>query len=255
MSRHDSAADARVPMDVPWGAMLMLVVLAVLFGGLARLGAQPLSLELYGALEYTRMADLDAAVQPALQEGFFSVESQAIQTAVGQLPWVATVRTERLWPDRLAMHVKEHTPVAQLADGGVLTAAGSKLDVPTPEDLALPVVRSHPSRLADMVVVLREMAAGCAGCRVERLILRPGNQLALHLNWDGQSVAVELGRPDWERALHRLTTHALPVLRPRLADVRSIDMRHRHAYAVQWQPAADSSDTTSALPFILERQA
>ena len=221
--------------EFPWGAAAIIVVLAVLFGGLARLGAQPLRLELYGSLQHTDVAALSATLEPLLQEGFFAADAEAIAQAIEGQGWVRDMESERLWPNRLAVRVQEHVPLALVETGGVLMADGSVID--SPFDAALPRVRSTPQRLKEIAGVMQLVAERCADCELQRLELREGNQLRLTLAWDGQAVDVELGRPDWAAALRRLTEHALPELRSQLPQVAVIDMRHRHAYAVRWRPS------------------
>ncbi len=218
--------------EFPWGGVSILVVLAILFGGLARLGAQPLRLELYGDLQRTEGGAIAAQLRPVLEKGFFAASSDQIHDELATLPWVADTQAEFLWPDRLALRVQEHQPIALIESGGVLTEDGTIIAA-TAKD-ALPVVRGTQHRAKDIAEVLRLVKEACGDCALQGLEMRGGNQLQLQLSWAGHAVLVELGRPDWRDALERLTTYALPVLQPQLARVKAIDMRYRHAYAVRW---------------------
>lgn len=218
--------------EFPWGGVSILIVLAILFGGLARLGAQPLRLELYGDLQRTDAGFVAAQLQPALQGGFFAVSSTEVQEQLRGVPWVESAQAEFLWPDRVALHIQEHTPLAAIDGGGVLTEAGTIIAVDAPD--SLPVVRGTQRRTQDIAEVLRLVQDACADCAVRGLEMRGGQQLRLQLTWAEHELRVELGRPDWRDAMERLTTYALPALRERLASVDTIDMRHRHAFAVRW---------------------
>lgn len=218
--------------EFPWGGVSILIVLAILFGGLARLGAQPLQLELYGDLQRSEAGAITAELRPALQAGFFAASSAEVRAQLAEVPWVEAAQTEFLWPDRLALHITEHTPLAAIEGGGVITKAGTIIDVPAPG--GLPIVRGTQHRTQDIAEVLRLVQEACADCAVRGLEIRGGQQLRLQLTWADHALRVELGRPDWRDAMARLTNHALPALREQLARVETIDMRYRHAYAVRW---------------------
>lgn len=227
----------------PWGAAAIVVLLAVLIGGLVRQGAEPLRLELYGDFTRSGAPAIADALEQARQGGFFATSAAQVEAALDTLPWVAGADIEFLWPDRLALRLREHAPLANLAAGGVLSRQGTVLAVPALP--ALPTVSATPGRLDEIAALLREVGGACAGCAVHGLTLRAGNQLALSLGWaPAQRVDVELGRPDWAPALRRLTESALPALRPELSRVAAIDLRYRHAFAVRWNaPATPEEDS------------
>lgn len=227
------AVEAFEHADFPWGAVTIVLVLAVLFGALARLGAQPLRLEVYGEIEHADVAAMTETMAPLLRQGFFGLRERELEESLRNMPWVRKSDSELLWPNRLAVHLVEHRVVARMEAGGVLVDGGEVIDASVAGDL--PVVRSTPSRTADIASVLKLVQSACPGCQISRLELRPGDQLHLSLQWQENPVDVELGRPKWEPALRRLTEHALPELGGRLADVALIDLRHRHAYAVRWR--------------------
>lgn len=225
--------DAIEHADFPWGAVSVLVVLAVLFGGLARLGGQPLQLEVYGNVRYADMDQMTETMHPLLQQGFFGLRKQQLNEALRQIPWIRESEAELLWPNRLALRLVEHQVVARMESGGVLVDGGDVIDQEV--EGHWPVVQSTVNRRADVVDVLTLVATACPQCTLSRLELRPGDQLRLSLLWQQNPIEVELGRPSWEPALNRLTNHALPELGDRLAEVALIDLRHRHAYAVRWR--------------------
>ncbi len=232
MTRSANAQPAVPATEFPWGGVSILLVLAVLLGGLARLGAQPLRLELYGDLQRTQNGAIAAQLRPVLEKGFFTASAREVLSELEALPWIAGAQAEFLWPDRLALWVQEHRPLAAIESGGVLTDAGTVIATTTTD--TLPVVRGKQHRAKDIAEVLQLVKEACAACVVRGLELRAGNQLSLQLAWSGHVMRVELGRPDWRNALERLTTHALPALQPRLAQVETIDLRYRHAFAVRW---------------------
>nr|MBV6629244.1 FtsQ-type POTRA domain-containing protein [Oceanococcus sp. HetDA_MAG_MS8] len=221
--------------EFPWGLAVLLMLLALLLLGLARLGAQPLQLELYGELERTPASQLHQALLPELQRGFFAARPEEVAAIAQSLPWVATTQQEYLWPNRLALAVEEHEPVANLRSGGVLLRDGSS--IAQPAVAGLPMVAAAPQRRDRVAAALRYVRERCAPCEVQAMTLHPGQQLGLTLGWDTATIAVELGRPDWDQALERLVQLALPALQPELDRVAAIDLRHRHAFAVRWRDA------------------
>ncbi len=52
-------------------------------------------------------------VHESIRGGFFSVDLQAVRSAVEGLPWVDRVSVKRLWPDRIEETVVVHEPLAR----------------------------------------------------------------------------------------------------------------------------------------------
>ena len=94
-------------------ALVLLPVVAVVNGWVA--GAQfPLrTLRVQGALQRVDEAKLRATVLPYARRGFFAVQPDRIQAALGALPWVERAEVRKHWPDVLEVRISEHRPFAR----------------------------------------------------------------------------------------------------------------------------------------------
>ncbi len=235
-----AASLALVPRGEAGLGLGAALLLAGLVGfALAEVGARPLTVELYGELEHVDPRGVQALVEPYLRAGFFSLDPDLLELRLAELPWVRSADVERLWPDRIAVRIKAHEPLARWGDAAVLTRAGVLVASAYPPVPGVEVVRidAGPADAARVArdlprvqTILRRAEAGLRGWE-----LSPAGDLRLSLELDGFSVVAELGREDLADRVQRLAEVALPVLRPRIRTVTHIDLRYRNGFAVGWQ--------------------
>lgn len=227
-----------------WLLALTLVALPVAgvvrgwWGG----GYWPLrTLRVQGALQRVDRAQLQAAVRPLAQRGFFAVDLGAIQAAVGAVPWVEHAEVRKQWPDVLEIRIHEYQPVARwgqtqvLSERGHLFPAGA-LRLPA----GLPLLDGPAARVPEVVKLYNEartQLARAGGVRAVVIDRRGSWSITLQ---DG--TALVLGRSDPEARLARFAP-LLPQLqaqdpRRRLAHA---DLRYTNGFALTWvkaEPAA-----------------
>ena len=85
----------------------------------------PLSVvEVKGDFKYLGKEQLQLAVMPCMEGGFFTVDVAAIREAAEQLPWVHKASVQRIWPATLRLEIEEQQPVARWGPLGFLNSAG-----------------------------------------------------------------------------------------------------------------------------------
>lgn len=109
-------ADVRL-MNAVSTAIFVLAALVLFAAGLLWLGrsnALPLrAIALEGELLRTNPNTLRASAMPRLQGNFLGLDLQAARSAFESVPWVRRAVVRRIWPDRLAVRLEEHQPVAR----------------------------------------------------------------------------------------------------------------------------------------------
>lgn len=71
------------------------------------------AIELHGDLTRISAATIRANTVPRLSGNFFSLDLAQARQVFESLPWVRRAVVRRVWPNRLAVHLQEHQPVAR----------------------------------------------------------------------------------------------------------------------------------------------
>ncbi len=235
MSAPQAAVARPLPsLDYGVGAGVALLVAGLIGFGLARAGSVPLRMDIYGELGRISPVQVREAAAPMLVAGFFQLDGSALEDRLRNLPWVRSAVVERLWPDRVAVHLTSYRPLALWGEDAVLSDDGSLVRA-----TERPAMDLHIEAPASRVAVV------FADLQVVRSRLPEGWQLArwtLSATGDRQAVIVqndhritlEFGREPVAEKFKLLADIALPVLQPRLAEVAAVDLRYRNGFAVRW---------------------
>jgi cell division protein FtsQ len=221
--------------------LLLLLGVAVMFGmqWLSDPYRFPLSVvKVTGDFRYLQKQQLQAAVAPHAQGGFFTVDVVAVRNAAEALPWVYKASVQRIWPATLHLRVEEQQPIAHWNEQGFLNRYGEPFfpeqagvvgDMPWlagPQDQELRVLENY-QRIAKMLERI--------GVRPARLEL--DNRRAWHLQL-ASGVQLELGRADAWKRLQRFVVAYPSVFAGRLAELQRVDLRYSNGFSVRWQQLA-----------------
>jgi cell division protein FtsQ len=107
--------DVRLMNGVATG-VFALAALALLAAAVLWLTRAPMfvirSIQIEGELVRNNLPTLRANALPRLRGQFFSLDLQQARAAFEAVPWVRHAVVRRVWPDRLAVRLEEHRPVA-----------------------------------------------------------------------------------------------------------------------------------------------
>jgi len=180
-----------------------------------------------------------SAVAGVVHGGVFDVDLAAVRDAVQKLPWVASARISRIWPDALGVAVQLRRPVARWGKNSLVDASGV---VFTPSKLsafaALPMLDGPTAQSQG---VLDDYA------RVQKEVRRIGLQaVGLDDNARGEmsvtfksGLHLVLGRKQPFERLERFIHITVPTLGPKLARAATVDMRYPNGFAVGWKGEGD----------------
>ncbi|MES2883793.1 MAG: FtsQ-type POTRA domain-containing protein [Pseudomonadota bacterium] len=225
-------------------AVSVLAVLATYaLGGLVmqRFDAPVREIAITGALRNVRPDEVRAAAMPLIEAGkLFTLNLDAIRTAIERLPWVAHARIDRQWPARLAVRITEREPFARwggsdaLSTEGIVFAPGSVLLSST-----LPKLGGAPGREREVMAMYGQLA--------DRLSETPFALAGLTQDargeWIGSTqngISLRFGRSTPVEQVARLKNTVLPALASRLDSVQRIDLRYANGFAVGWRDASET---------------
>lgn len=220
------------------GGMMLVVVLvaAIMVPVWYTLRDFPIrSVRIAGTLKHVDQAALEQVISTHLDGGgLFGIDVDAVRSAVQRLPWVREASVRRIWPDSLHIAVVERRATARWgrhqlmeADGTLFRAAGdaaSELaELEGPPGSALQVLARYR--------VLQRLLTPLEG-RIEHLALNARGTWRGRLD-TGMVMVFEDSLK--EARLRQFVEVAAKVIRPRLNDIKQVDLRYVNGFAVRWK--------------------
>jgi cell division protein FtsQ len=243
----------RLP-SIPWAAISSVIGLLLVAGGLFTAGRWVLNrpverVVINGEFERVSADQLEAVMRKAMGKGFLAADLDAIQARVAALPWVATARVSRQWPDALEVTVTEEQPAARWGADGLLNAQG-RLFIRHTSHIPAELPRLNGPEGSETDVAARYVDVQ------EKLVERGLTVSALELDGRGSwtlllsnGIGVRLGSQDVDARLTRFYDALDTVVTPVATDVQFVDMRYTNGFSIGWkQQRAASATTDDELP-------
>ncbi|GAB4039229.1 MAG: cell division protein FtsQ/DivIB [Rubrivivax sp.] len=246
----NAAAATPMPLDVRLmngvaSAIFALAAVALLVAGILWLTRAPWfairAVQVDGDLARNNVPTIRANAMPRLTGNFFSLDLQRARAAFESVPWVRRAVVRRVWPDRLAVRLEEHRPVAlwQRDEEAprLVNSFGEvfEANVGDVEDDRLPVLDGPEGSSAVMWAMMARLAPLLAR---QDLALRR-LELSARGSWRGETEegqVIEFGRGSedeivarTERFVRTLTQVTGRLRKPLL----SADLRHTDGYALR----------------------
>ncbi|WP_317930918.1 cell division protein FtsQ/DivIB [Halioxenophilus sp. WMMB6] len=205
----------------------------------ARVVDQPIAaVDIKGNLKHVTEADLRTLLEPVVNRRFLNVDLLTLKERVEADPWIAQATLSRRWPDRLQVSLVEETAIARWGDSSFLNQAGEEKNVGDNSVLQdLPLLRGpeqSQQKVARKYVEIASLLLPLA-LQVNELTLE--DDLSWQLALDN-GLVIRLGRDQLLEKIKRFSTVYETVLKPKLADIYSVDLRYHNGLAVEWSPQA-----------------
>lgn len=238
---------------VPWlqvgmGAVIVLLAALVPWGTGKVLGAmdqQILAVDVNGELMGDSKVAIERAAGNWIGKSYFATDLSEIKDSLERRPWVESAAVRRVWPDRLAIDIREKKPLAYWTDGRLVSRTGELFLPPNPEVAGrLPKLAGPDERVRDVIRMAQTMS--------EQLVGRGLNFAGLSLEQRGawtlklaNGIEVVLGRDQVEQRFERFITVYETRLASRSDEVSRVDARYTNGVAVQWKAAQAASGPKS----------
>lgn len=197
------------------------------------------TIEVQAELKSVKESDIKAVVLPFLPKGFFWLNVKSVQKRLKEVPWVQSAEVRRLWPDRLAVTVKERTAQARWGSKGVLSTDGV---VFYPERTSLPdklpYFEGPEERVKDILenyLTFLELL-GPVGLTIRELQLSPEGTWRIVLD---NGVAVILGKTALNERMTRFVLAYQSRLQAQSGRIAYIDLRYANGFAVGWKSGTE----------------
>jgi len=224
--------------------LVALPVVAVLNGWIAGDRWPMRRLAVTGEFRQVDEAAVRVAVLPHVQRGFFAVDLDGVRDDVAALPWVERVEVRKRWPDRLEVHLSEHTPVARWADGRMLSEDGLLFAAAPGAGAGLPLFDGPEARVGELMSFhsLARPLFLPLGLQVEQVRLSARGSWELVLD-DG--TRIEAGRGDPQARLARFARMFPQLRRDPSRRVARADLRYTNGFAIVWEDVAVEKETSA----------
>ncbi len=178
--------------------------------------------------------EVEALLLPLLGQNFFIANLWTTQRQLQALPWVASARVERHWPDRVEVELTEHVPVAHW--GQSMVTAGGEVFTPT----TFRQVENWP-RLNGLP---GQEKAVLSAFYLAKELLDPLNLTVIGLRQDEREawtvlltngVVLEVGREHFAERLTLFVKSYPQALAARISEVQAVDLRYDQGFAVRWR--------------------
>ena len=212
------------------------------------------SIRIDGDLAHNSVLTIRANAMPKLAGNFFTLDLVAGRRAFESVPWVRQAIVQRVWPNRLAVHLEEHRAVALWIDAARGDEAADKLvnsygevfeaNVGDVEDDALPTLLGPDGSSAHALTMLGRVETALAplAARVEQLSLSGRGSWQATLD---SGAVVELGRGSDDEVIARAGRFVvtLPQVTGRYQrPLAYADLRHTDGYAVRLKGVSTTAD-------------
>lgn len=170
----------------------------------------------------------------------FAISLEERRQALEEIPWVATARVLRIWPNRLRVVIDERTPIAFLRQGKdlmLVDAAGVVLERPAGATFTFPVLTGFPpgltreqrqERLQIYLEFLRDLDAGATprSAGISEVDLADSDNLCATVTEKGQAVVLYFGRDRYREKYEAYLEHRA-LWQKSGEPVQVVDLRYR----------------------------
>lgn len=225
---------------------LLLVIGLGLYAGIDWL-KDPRSLPLQvvrieGDFVHLERHELELVVADQVRGGFFSLDVEAVRSAIRALPWVDEVAVRRVWPDTLRIWVAEQVPLARWGKKGLVNVRGEAFQPDGSERPAgLPLLEGPEGSEREMVGRYLELQRKLDPLGLKLVRLRQDARGAWRSEFDNGTL-LELGSRDVHLRFDRFLR-----LYPRLkaagrGEPVQVDLRYTNGLVVHWKESGDEEN-------------
>lgn len=201
-----------------------------------------------GTFHHLTQGIVETALAPYVETDFLTVDLEGIQQTVQKLPWVSNVTVRRIWPDGVAIKIKEEMAIARWGDKQLLDEEGRVFSANeiTNDTNTLPILNGPDGYEQSVMKQYQHMGQ----------LLRPLNRKITQLTlaergaWELQlddGMKIMLGRDRIMEKIQRFIRLYEMELAQSTTPILVVDVRYNNGIAVQWgTPPIDEQTTKSS---------
>jgi cell division protein FtsQ len=191
--------------------------------------------------------ELESVVADRVRGGFFTLDVEAVRSAIRALPWVDEVAVRRVWPDTLRIWVAEQVPLARWGSKGLVNVRGESFQPDGGERPdGLPLLEGPEGSEPEMVTRYLELQRKLDPLDLRLVRLRQDARGAWRSEFDNGTL-LELGSRDLDLRFDRFLR-----LYPRLkatgrGEPVQVDLRYTNGLVVHWKQESEDEENIGKL--------
>jgi len=218
---------------------LLLLLVSILIWGWLKL-TNPENFPIYnvqirGNYVHVDHNNLRQTIVPFIQKGFLMMDTRGLQDRLLQLPWVATAKVQRIWPDKIIIYLTEQHPVARFGKNTLLNAEGELFTVkPQTVPAGLPLLMGPLGQQKLMLDTYQAMHNTLTPLSLKATILVVDPQQFWRLQLDN-GIVLLIGKTDPIARLQRFVAVYPQVVGDKATLIDYIDLRYSHGMAIHFK--------------------
>nr|WP_041363689.1 cell division protein FtsQ/DivIB [Methylomonas methanica] len=195
-----------------------------------------------GAFQYTNKETLKRILTPEMKRGFYHVDMDAIHQLISQLPLVAAVDVNRVWPDAVHIKITEQKPIVRWGDKAVLNKQGEVL---IPDDIDefknLPLITGPEGQEKKLLEIMKGVYIVLKDKSMQLAEFHVNDRRAWRIKL-ASGLEMQLGRKAPLENMQRFLKTMDLLGEEQVAMMASVDTRYPNGYAVTWKPDTPEID-------------
>ena len=192
------------------------------------------TVKIAASYQHITRKQLETVLSEYLNDSFFMLPVDRLQSDLNALDWAGNVQIERLWPSTLKITLVEKLPVA-VWNESLMTSDGELFNIGKEQtDTSLPRLSGPKQQQADILQIYQKLSKllSTYGLNASALQLRDNQAWELSLS---NGILLRLGKRDLEKRLTRFCRAWPVVFADKPEQLASVDLRYARGMAVQWK--------------------
>lgn len=188
-----------------------------------------------GAFQYIAKDKVKSVLLEHVTSGFYNVDIKRVQSSVKALPWVDTVRVERVWPDAFNIVIKEQSPVVRWRDDALLNANGEVFKPEQIKDFSqLPLLEGPDGYELKMLKILNALLIDLSeqGMLLGKFKINERRAWNIELQ---NKMELKVGRNQPLKKIQRFLKTIPLIGQEQIAGIAVVDLRYSNGYALRWK--------------------
>ena len=225
-----------IPKQLFWISFIICAIISAYFIMQKQMQRFPITtVKVEGKDLRTSKEEIWISVATLLNKGFFGVNVNLIKEKLQKLPWVASVKVEKVWPDQITVIINEKVAIARWRGKGVITDSGDIIYSELSSDSNdLPIFwgneRQASMMLENYILILNVLQKINIG--VKELEIMPDHGVRTILN---NGIMLFLGQEGLLDRLNRFTLAYRNKLKKVAHKIDYIDLRYVNGVAIGWK--------------------
>jgi cell division protein FtsQ len=225
--------------------LLKIIVIMALFTSLVYAVKQVVPIKhvkVSGEFQHLSKDEIQSALEPLVDVGFFDVNVQAIHDTLTEMTWVESASVSRVWSDKIDVKIKEKHPFVRWSDNNLVDNKGNLINPKEIESFSnLPILYGVDGQEAKSLEIMKGVNTALSDQEMSMAEFSINNRWAWKIKLT-TGLEILLGRTEQLKKLQRFMKTIDVLGREQINAMAVVDLRYPNGYAVSWKTDTQSID-------------